>query len=60
MASSGSPASRWRHGSGSTCRAAWDDPEREPDDHRAEQLAAMFERVRAALHARTEVLDHLR
>lgn len=38
----------------------WDDPERDPDDHPAEQLAAMFARVRAALHAWTEVLDHLR
>lgn len=38
----------------------WDDPEREPDDDPADHLAAMFGRVRAALQAWTEVLDHLR
>ncbi len=38
----------------------WDDPDREPDDDPADQLAGMFERVRAALHSWTEVLDHLR
>jgi hypothetical protein len=38
----------------------WDNPDREPDDDPADQLAGMFERVRAALHAWTEVLDHLR
>jgi hypothetical protein len=37
----------------------WDDPERESDDDPADQLAAMFERVRAALHGWTEGLDHL-
>lgn len=38
----------------------WDDPERDPDDDPHEQLRAMFARVRAALHARGEVMDHLR
>lgn len=38
----------------------WDDPEREGDDEPDEQLTAMFQRVRAALSAWTEVLDHLR
>lgn len=38
----------------------WDDPEREPDDDPREQLRAMFARVRAALHAWGEVMDHLR
>lgn len=38
----------------------WDDPEREPDDDPHEQLRAMFARVRAALHAWGEVMDHLR
>jgi len=38
----------------------WDDPEREPDDDPHEQLTAMFERVRAALYAWGEVMDHLR
>lgn len=38
----------------------WDDPEREPDDGPSEQLRAMFARVRAALYAWGEVMDHLR
>lgn len=37
----------------------WSD-NREPDAHPHEQLAAMFGRVRAALHAWAEVTDHLR
>lgn len=38
----------------------WDDPEREPDEDPRGQLRAMFERVRAALYAWGEVMDHLR
>jgi hypothetical protein len=38
----------------------WDDSEREPDDDPYDQLKAMFERVRAALYAWGEVMDHLR
>lgn len=37
----------------------WDHPDREPDDEPHEQLAAMFRRVKAALHAWGEVMDHL-
>jgi hypothetical protein len=37
----------------------WDSPEREPDDHPHAQLVAMFRRVKAALHAWGEVMDHL-
>jgi hypothetical protein len=37
----------------------WDDPEREPDDGPHEQLAAMFRRVKAAIYAWGEVMDHL-
>jgi hypothetical protein len=37
----------------------WDDPEREPDDDPREQLVAMFRRVKAALYAWGEVMDHL-
>lgn len=36
-----------------------DDTDAEPDPHPASQLAAMFARVRAALHAWGEVMDHL-
>ena len=38
----------------------WNDSEHEPDDDPYEQLRAMFERVRAALYAWGEVMDHLR
>lgn len=38
----------------------WDDPEREPDEAPHAQLRAMFERVRAALYAWGEVMDHFR
>jgi hypothetical protein len=38
----------------------WDDPEREADEDPHEQLRAMFARVRAALYAWAEVMDHLR
>jgi hypothetical protein len=37
----------------------WDDSERNVDEHPAEQLAAMFHRIRAALYAWGEVMDHL-
>lgn len=37
----------------------WDSLEREPDDHPHAQLVAMFRRVKAALHAWGEVMDHL-
>lgn len=37
----------------------WDDPELEPDDGPHEQLAAMFHRLRVALYAWGEVMDHL-
>jgi hypothetical protein len=38
----------------------WDNPDREPDPGPERQLHAMFGRVKAALHAWTEALDHLR
>jgi hypothetical protein len=37
----------------------WDDTSRKPDKHPAEQLDAMFKRVRASLHAWMQALDHL-
>ena len=37
----------------------WSDDEREPDEPPHEQLRAMFERLKAALHAWGEVMDHL-
>ena len=37
----------------------WDDPDRQLDDDPYEQLSAMFLRVKAALHAWREVMDHL-
>lgn len=37
----------------------WDDPAREPDAPPDRQLDEMFARVRAALHAWMEVMDHL-
>jgi hypothetical protein len=37
----------------------WSDSEREPDDPPHEQLTALFARVRAALHAWGEGMDHL-
>lgn len=37
----------------------WDDPEREADDHPHEQLTAMFRRLKAAMYAWGEVMDHL-
>ena len=37
----------------------WDDPDRQPDDDSYPQLSAMFLRVKAALHAWREVMDHL-
>lgn len=37
----------------------WDDPDRQPDDDPYPQLMAMFLRVKAALHAWREVMDHL-
>ena len=37
----------------------WSDSSREPDAHPAGQLRTMFERMRAALHAWGEVMDHL-
>ena len=37
----------------------WDDSEREPDEHPHQQLREMFQRVRSALHAWMEVMDHL-
>jgi hypothetical protein len=38
----------------------WGDDEREPDETPHEQLRAMFDRLKAALHAWGEVMDHLR
>jgi len=38
---------------------SWDDPERTPDADPHEQLVSMFARVRAALHAWGEAMDHL-
>lgn len=38
---------------------SWDDSEREPDEHPHDQLLTMFRRVKAALHAWAEVMDHL-
>jgi len=38
----------------------WDDSSRKPDKPPGEQLHAMFARVKAALHAWMEVMDHLR
>ena len=38
----------------------WNDSGREPDDDPYDQLEAMFHRVRAALYAWGEVMDHLR
>lgn len=38
----------------------WDHSENEPDDHPHEQLRTMFLRVKAALYAWGEVMDHLR
>ena len=38
----------------------WDDPDREPDDGPQDQLAAMFRRVKAALVAWVDVMDHFR
>lgn len=37
----------------------WDDPSRKPDKRPHDQLAAMFKRLKAALNAWTEALDHL-
>jgi hypothetical protein len=37
----------------------WDDPDREPDELPHRQLREMFQRVRSALHAWMEVMDHL-
>ena len=37
----------------------WDDTDREVDEHPHKQLSAMFQRVRAALYAWGEVMDHL-
>lgn len=37
----------------------WDDTSRKPDKYPAEQLDAMFKRVRASLHAWMQALDHL-
>lgn len=37
----------------------WDDSEREHDEHPGEQLAAMFKRVRLAMNAWMEAMDHL-
>ncbi len=37
----------------------WDDPQREPDEDPDAALVALFERVRAALHAWGETTDHL-
>lgn len=44
---------------GITLPRRWDDSARELDDHPAEQLAAMFKRVRLAMNAWMETLDHL-
>lgn len=38
----------------------WDDPSRAEDEPPGKQLHAMFGRVKAALHAWMEVMDHLR
>jgi len=38
----------------------WDDPSRKPDKPPEQQLVAMFLRVKLALHAWMEVMDHLR
>jgi hypothetical protein len=38
----------------------WDDPDREPDDPPADQLAEFFGRVKASLFAWMQALDHLR
>jgi hypothetical protein len=38
----------------------WDDPDREPDDDPYDQLAQMLQRVKAALYAWSEVMDHFR
>lgn len=37
----------------------WDDDEREPDDSPDELLAQLFARVKSALYAWGEVMDHL-
>lgn len=37
----------------------WDNPDRKPDEHPHRQLCEMFTRVRSALHAWMEVMDHL-
>lgn len=37
----------------------WDDSDREPDEHPARQLDEMFNRIRAALHAWMQAVDHL-
>lgn len=37
----------------------WDGSDREPDEHPHRQLREMFQRVRSALHAWMEVMDHL-
>ena len=37
----------------------WDDPERETDEGPYEELTAMFQRLKAALYAWGEVMDHL-
>jgi hypothetical protein len=39
---------------------AWSDSEREPDEHPYAPLAAMFRRIKAALYAWGEGMDHLR
>lgn len=38
---------------------AWDDPERERDGDPHEQITTMFERLRVALSAWGEAVDHL-
>jgi len=38
----------------------WDDPDRKADEHPHHQLDALFKRVRAAMHAWREGIDHLR
>lgn len=38
----------------------WDDSSRKPDERPEKALVAMFARVKAALHAWMEVMDHLR
>jgi hypothetical protein len=37
----------------------WDDPDRKPDEHPAGQLDEFFGRIRAALHAWMQAVDHL-